>query len=214
MSVVITRSDLRAYSEVDYIIKHMDEKYANKVPDKLRGFFDAMKDPTYVVYIDPYKPLQKQGLEKYALEIVALLHLKYWCENEERRQELYDLMVRNQEKLEEQMREKFAVDKLFDNNKATVVTGEEDLEEKEDFSKPKQVQYYSQLAQENPEEIQDYTDVQYEEKPPKVTLNNNEMAPVDASFKGFIDQWVAKIKAFIAKFKKEPAAPKQEDKKE
>ena len=40
------------------------------------------------------------------------------------------------------------------------------------------------------------------------------MAPVDASFKGFIDQWVAKIKAFIAKFKKEPAAPKQEDKKE
>ncbi len=212
MSVVITRADLRAYSEVDYIIKHMDEKYANKVPDKLRGFFDAMKDPTYKVHIDPYIPLQKQGLEKYALEIVALLHLKYWCENEERRQELYDLMVRNQEKLEEQMREKFAVDKLFDNNQAKVITDEEDLE-KEDFSKPKQVQYYSQLAQEN-EDIKDYTDVQYEEKPPKVTLNNNEMAPVDASFKGFMDQWISKIKAFFAKFKKDSVATKSEDKKE
>lgn len=212
MSVVITRSDLRAYSEVDYIIKHMDEKYANKVPDKLRGFFDAMKDPTYEVYVDPYKPLQKQGLQKYALEIIALLHLKYWCENEERRQQLYDLMVRNQEKLEEQMREKFAVDKLFDNNKATVVTNESDLEEKEDFSKPKQVQYYSQLAEENPDEIQDYTDVQYEEKPPAPEKNMHEMAPVDASFKGFIDQWVEKIKSFFAKFKKD-STPKPEDKK-
>ena len=212
MSVVITRSDLKAYSEVDYIIKHMDEKYANKVPDKLRGFFDAMKDPTYEVYVDPYKPLQKQGLQKYALEIIALLHLKYWCENEERRQQLYDLMVRNQEKLEEQMREKFAVDKLFDNNKATVVTNESDLEEKEDFSKPKQVQYYSQLAEENPEEIQDFTDVQYEEKVPVEENNTYEMAKVDASFKGFINQWISKIKAFFGGLKKD-STPKTEDKK-
>ena len=37
MSVVITLDDIRAYAEVDYIIKHMNQKYIDKVPEKLRN---------------------------------------------------------------------------------------------------------------------------------------------------------------------------------
>ena len=33
MSVVITREDIIAYAEVDYIINHMNEKYINKEKD-------------------------------------------------------------------------------------------------------------------------------------------------------------------------------------
>ena len=46
-------------------------------------------------------------------------------------------MLQNQERLEQQMREKYSVEKLFDNASATVVKEEADLEEKEDFSKLK-----------------------------------------------------------------------------
>ena len=35
MSVVITREDIISYAEVDYIIHHMNEKYINKLPEKL-----------------------------------------------------------------------------------------------------------------------------------------------------------------------------------
>ena len=65
-------------------------------------------------------------------------------------------MLRNQEKLEEQMRDRYSVEKLFDNASATVVTDESDLEEKEDFTKTRVVQRYSQFAENN--DIQDYTD--------------------------------------------------------
>lgn len=171
MSVVITLDDIRAYAEVDYIINHMNEKYKEKVPQKILNFFAELKDPNYEVNINPYVPLQNQGLQKYTLEIVALLHLKYWCEDEERRKELYDIMVRNQEKLEEQMREKYSVEKLFDNASATVVREEEDLE-KEDFSKPRVVQRYSQYT-ENNEDIQDYTDVVNENDSNQSTQFNN-----------------------------------------
>ena len=34
MGVVITRDDIRAYAEVNYIINHMNEKYREKVPEK------------------------------------------------------------------------------------------------------------------------------------------------------------------------------------
>ena len=157
MGVVITRDDIRAYAEVNYIINHMNEKYREKVPEKLKTFFNEYKDPTVEIKINPYVPLQNQGLQRYTLEIIALLHLKYWCENEERKQELYDIMLRNQEKLEEQMRDRYSVEKLFDNASATVVKEESDLEEeKEDFSKPRVVQRYSQYAENN--DIQDYTD--------------------------------------------------------
>ena len=156
MGVVITRDDIRAYAEVNYIINHMNEKYREKVPEKLKTFFNEYKDPTMEININPYVPLQNQGLQRYTYEIIALLHLKYWCENEERKKELYDIMLRNQEKLEEQMRDRYSVEKLFDNASATVVKEEADLEEKEDFSKPRVVQRYSQYTENN--DIQDYTD--------------------------------------------------------
>lgn len=155
MSVVITLEDIRAYAEVDYIINHMNEKYREKVPEKMLNFFHNYKDPNFEVKVDPYVPLQRQGLKRYTLEILALFHLKYWCEDEERKKELYGLMLKNQERLEEQMREKYSVEKLFDNAHATVVSSEEDLE-KEDFTKPRVVQRYSQYTQNN--DIQDYTD--------------------------------------------------------
>lgn len=198
MSVVITLEDIRAYAEVDYIIKHMNAKYREKVPQKMLDFFDKFKDPTYEVKVDPYVPLQKQGLQKYALEIIALLHLKYWCEDEERKKELYGRMLRNQEKLDEQMREKYSVEKLFDNANATVVKSEDDLE-KEDFTKPRAVQRYSQYTTQN-EDIQDYTDVVSEETTNSQNVNNlptnNEETP-----KSFFQKLKQKIIAIFAKNK-------------
>lgn len=175
MSVVITREDIIAYAEVDYIINHMDDRYVEKVPEKLLNFFEKIKDPNHKINIDPYKPLNEQGLQKYTLEIIALLHLKYWCENEERKKELYDLMLKNQRKLEEQMRQKFSIDNLFDDNSIKKVKEESDLEG-EDFSKPKAVQYYSQYTESN-DDIQDYTDVVDEED---LNKNKNEQAYLES----------------------------------
>lgn len=155
MSVVITLEDIQAYAEVDYIINHMNQKYKEKVPPKMLAFFSELKDPNHVVKINPYVPLQNQGLKRYTLEIIALLHLKYWCEDEERKKELYNIMLRNQEKLEEQMRDRYSVEKLFDNTSETASENDKDTE-KEDFTKPRVVQRYSQYTQDNTD-IQDYT---------------------------------------------------------
>lgn len=157
MGVVITLDDIQAYAEVDYIIHHMNQKYIDKVPQKMLSFFSEYKDPNHIIKINPYVPLQNQGLKRYTLEIIALLHLKYWCEDEKRKQELYNIMLSNQHKLEEQMKQKYSVEKLFDNASATVVNSEDDLEQ-EDFSKPRAVQRYERYTTDNPD-IQDYTDV-------------------------------------------------------
>ena len=86
MGVIITREDIIAYAEVDYIINHMNEKYQEMIPESIRNFFATIKEPGYNANIDPRKPLANQGLRQYTLEIIALLHLKYWCQDEERKQ--------------------------------------------------------------------------------------------------------------------------------
>lgn len=151
MSVVITKEDLIAYAEVDYIIKHMNEKYISKLPEKLVNFFDTMKDPEHEIYIHPYKPLQSQGLMKYTLEIVALLHVKYWCENEERKEQLLQKMKDNQEKFEAQLQEKFNVDNIFQNSNQTY---HQEIHEEDPV-----VTAFSKYTVNNPD-IQDYTDVE------------------------------------------------------
>lgn len=196
MSVVITLDDIRAYAEVDYIISHMNEKYREKVPEKMLNFFHDYKDPNYVVKVEPYIPLQKQGLKRYTLEILALFHLKYWCEDEERKKELYGLMLENQERLESQMREKYSVEKLFDNAHATVVSSVDDLdEEKEDFTKPRVVQRYSQYTQTNTD-IQDYTDHVQEQT--NVTENTN-LPTTSEEAKGFFQKIKSKICSIFGK---------------
>lgn len=151
MGTVITREDLKAYAEVDYIIKHMNEKYYDKIPQSLQKLFEEIKDPNYEVYVNPHKPLQEQGLTKYALEIIALLHIKYWCENKERKDELLEKMKQNQERFEAKLREQFSTDKLFSNPKAS------------EPEPDKMVTAYSKYMEGNPD-IQDYTDLRAESK--------------------------------------------------
>ena len=199
MSVVITLDDIRAYAEVDYIISHMNEKYRQKVPEKILNFFHDYKDPTYKVNVNPYVPLQKQGLKRYTLEILALFHLKYWCENEERKKELYGLMLENQERLENQMREKYSVEKLFDNANATIVNSIDDLDEHEEFTKPKVVQRYSQYTQNNTD-IQDYTD--YVSEQSNTTENNDKLPTTPEKPKGLFKKIKFKLSLIFGKKQK------------
>ena len=158
MSVVITLNDIRAYAEVDYIINHMNDRYIKKIPEKIKKFFSEFKDSNYKVKIDPYVPLENQGLQRYSLEIIALLHLRFWCEDEKRKQELYGIMVENKEKLEMQIKKMYDIDSIFD--KQFDILNENKEDNKEDFSQPRVIQKYERFTKEN-NDIKDYTD--YEE---------------------------------------------------
>lgn len=201
MSVVITIDDIRAYAEVDYIINHMNQKYKDKVPKRMKDFFSSLKDPNHVVKINPYVPLQNQGLQRYTLEIIALLHLRYWCEDEERKQELYNIMLKNQSRLEEQMEEKYGANKLFDNAAEKIASSEEPNEN--DFSKPRVVQRYTGYEQNN--DIQDFTDHVEENQ------NSNPTLAVQDNIEstgGFFARLKQKICSFFKKTKKEKSLEK------
>ena len=83
---------------------------------------------------------------------------------------------------------------------ATVVKSEEDLE-KEDFTKPRAVQRYSQYTVQN-SDIQDYTDVVGEESTQETSQNaNNLPTNSDSTPKSFFEKKKQKIFAIFGKNK-------------
>ena len=209
MGVVITRDDIIAYAEVDYIIHHMNERYISKVPEKILNFFSTIKDPNYVVYVNPRVPLENQNLKHYTLELVALLHLKYWCEDEQRRNMLYEKMKENQRKLDKQMQEKYSIDNMFDLNSAKVVTSETDLNHQEDnslsnydnntdFSTPKQIIKYDVGTQNNADISSNENNAEnfnYDNN----TTNMVDKGKVIAKKVGFLEKIINRIKSIFIK---------------
>lgn len=161
MNTVITLEDIRAYAEVDYIINHMNQRYIDMLPKKLVNFFHEMKDPDYEVKIDPHKPLQSQNLSNYALELIALMHLKYWCRDEKRKQELYQMMLQNDSNLTEKMYEKSNIDAVFENFENSI---KEKKESNDDFSRPREVQTVNIKREDKEEQEQEEKSLLEEQK--------------------------------------------------
>jgi len=104
---------LKAYAEVDKVLSFMENKYVEKIPNKMREMFKNEKLEGYNPVINPKVPLDEQNLQRKTLSILAMLNLNYWCESENEKQELISLYAENDRKREEELREKYNPDNIF-----------------------------------------------------------------------------------------------------
>ena len=105
-----------AYAEVDTILSLMDEKYVNKIPNKLREMFKEKRHHDYKPNIDSRKSLNEQNLKRETLVILAILCLNYWCESENEKKKLIKEYSENEKKSETEIREKYNPDNIFNKN--------------------------------------------------------------------------------------------------
>ena len=153
MESVITNDDRTAMAEVDYIIHHMNERYLNKVPQNVQDFIAILKKKNAKIYVDPHQPLEKQGLKEFTLYFLMILNLKYWC-NDERRKEILLMLENNQKKYDDKVNNIFAgaesitstsSEKMESSNrplnrpKQVIVTGTPTFPDKSEESEEKQV---------------------------------------------------------------------------
>ena len=73
----------------------MNPTYLHKVPTKLVDFFEEVMDQEHNVKIDSSIPLYENNLEEYTFEILNVLNLNYWCEDETRKEELLNIMKKS-----------------------------------------------------------------------------------------------------------------------
>lgn len=121
--IEISKERKEAYVEVLEILKHMNKKYAEKVPKKLVEFFKDNSSADYEFILDV--PIEEKKLKKETLNLLAMLNLNYWCEDEEHKKQLLTKYHQNEIKLQEELLEKYNYDNLFKIKKVQIKSNRE-----------------------------------------------------------------------------------------
>ena len=123
---MVTNEFAEASAELIEILRYIPKTEVEKIPLKLRGFFEDVSKPNYNVRIDPRKPLEEQDLKEKTKDLITVIYINYWC-TEEEKQILDKQLLENDKKYEEELRKKYDPDKLFEKN--TKVQENEDTKE-------------------------------------------------------------------------------------
>ena len=120
----ISLNTRKAYSEIDEFLSLLKEEQRNKIPQKLREFFNEEKDKQYTKGISVDKDIKSQNLMEETLAIIALLNLQYWCEDEAEKQRLKDVYAKNEKLWQDAFQIKFDSNEIFKKN--VVVTKQQE----------------------------------------------------------------------------------------
>jgi len=94
-----------AYSEVYFILLHIEYSDVKKIPKKIINVIRKNRIKNYVVKIDPLIPLQYQEIKKETKAILALLYRKFLAD-EAKREELEKEFVEKLKRETAQKKEK------------------------------------------------------------------------------------------------------------
>lgn len=88
----------QVYAEVYAVLSVLGGQYIRKIPQNVLDIIANQRDMLreYKIYED--KPLEEQNLSKEALALLAALKLDYWCESEQEKTKLQNLLRLNEEK--------------------------------------------------------------------------------------------------------------------
>ena len=103
---MVTNEFAEASAELIEILKYIPKTEVEKIPLKLRGFFEDVSKPNYNVRIDPRKPLEEQDLKEKTKDLITVIYRNYWCTEEEKRI-LDKQLLENDKKYEEELRKKY-----------------------------------------------------------------------------------------------------------
>ncbi len=104
-----------AMSEALCIINQSKDDYKNKIPQSFINFIKENADSTYNPNFDINIPIKNLKLKKETKGILALIYRSYICNEEEKK--AYDLLLKeNNEKFQQELRDKYDVYKMFEEN--------------------------------------------------------------------------------------------------
>ena len=104
----------RIYNEVYAILQVLGSEYIDKIPIETYEYILSQKDDNIQIYYDVNKTIDEQEMSKETVMFIAYLNLKYWCSKDEKK-ELLKIYKQNDEKIEQELKEKYNVNNLFKN---------------------------------------------------------------------------------------------------
>lgn len=196
MAVQVKPEQSYAYSELLEILELMEVEYVNKIPKKLMKVFKENASTTYEKHIDANIPLEEQNISEKTSALIAMLTLNYWCDSKEQKQELLDIYKENEKKYQEELREKYNPDNIFNNEyESTKETKVEKTSSEIDYSD-------EELNSSSSDTSNEYSGISVEQ----ISVDENNL-PVDYNNFPWYKKVFTKFRNFIFKFFKNAKNP-------
>lgn len=109
----ITKSTRIAYAEIISFINLLPQDKQEKIPKNIIEYFKEEMDKDSKRELTTDIPLENQNLKNATWDLIAILYLKYLCEDEEEKKELEQIYDENEKKYREEMKEKYNPEKIF-----------------------------------------------------------------------------------------------------
>ena len=108
-----------AATEVLTILEHTEIEEVNKIPKNFIKFLKENSSKTYKPDFDFSKPINELNLKQKTQSILAILFLKYW-ENEEEKKSFKKRINENEEKYQQELKKQCSTDNLFKTKKGII----------------------------------------------------------------------------------------------
>ena len=104
------------YTEVLGVLLALGNKYVEKIPSKIMDFLMENCDFNNIPKIDRNIEIQNQNISEDSKIFLIMLKLKYWCNSEDEKLEIYRILKENEntEKFEEKYNLNNVLEEKFD----------------------------------------------------------------------------------------------------
>ena len=109
------------YSEVNSFLNLLLEEDRIKIPLKLRKLINDERLKDYNPQYSFEKPIDEQEISDEALAMIALLHINYWCNDNEEKERINNILKNNEDKYQAELLEKYNPDNLFKKQKSEIL---------------------------------------------------------------------------------------------
>lgn len=133
---------LKAFSEVEQIIKLMPESLQNKIPDRFKNIIFTEKSQAYIPNIK--EPFEQCNIMEETKIILAVIYRDFLCSEEEKK----EIKLKDSQKLmeyEKELREKYNPDDIFKNKKNNQIKIEETQAEEKAMVEYKEKNFLQKL---------------------------------------------------------------------
>ena len=103
----------QAYSEMVSFIELLDENDKNKIPSSVKKFFKEEMDKNYVKMIKKDIPIGEQNLKEETFALIALIYLKYLCNDKNEKDRLMNIYASNEKSYRKEIRQKYDIENIF-----------------------------------------------------------------------------------------------------
>ncbi len=102
-----------AYSEVLHYLKGIKRSDIDKIPHKLMDFLEENKNQNYICNFDYTKPLSELKLSEEANGLIGAICLNYWCNTENEKRALKNVLTANEESYHKLLLKKYNPENIF-----------------------------------------------------------------------------------------------------